>query len=133
MGADKRSLRTPLGRVRHLGAGHGGVGHFIAMRVSSVALAMLTPWFIVAAALSLTQGGGYAAVIDFLTAPVNAVGVILLIAIGFHHMALGMQDVILDYIAKPATKFMLLLLNVLAPLALAAGAVFAVLSVNFGA
>lgn len=124
-------MRTPLGRVRNHGAGGEGTGHFIAQRVTSVALALLAPWFVVSAALSL-KGGAYLGVIDFLTHPVNAVGVILLVAVGFYHMSLGMSEVIHDYIHRPFAKMLLLLLNAFAPLAIGAGAVFAVLMVNFG-
>ncbi|HYD86301.1 MAG TPA: succinate dehydrogenase, hydrophobic membrane anchor protein [Vitreimonas sp.] len=131
MSARERSMRSPLGRVRHHGAAGEGTGHFIAMRWTSIALAILGPWFAVAAALAI-RDGGYTATIDFLSDPVNAVGVILLVAIGLYHMSLGMQEVILDYIHKPFTKVLLLILNAFAPLALGAGAVFAVLLVNFG-
>ncbi len=111
-------------------AGHGA-GHFIAMRVTSVALAILAPWFTISAALTM-RGGGYASVIDFLTDPINAVGAILLLAVSLYHMMLGMQDVILDYIHGRFNKVALLVLNTLVPLAFVAGAIFAVLAVNFG-
>ena len=124
-------MRTPLGRVRHHGAGGEGAGHFIAQRVSAIALALLTPWFVVSAALSL-KGGNYLGAIDFLTQPVNAVGMILLVAAGFYHMSIGMAEVILDYIRRPFTKVFLLVLNTFALFAIGAGAVFAVLMVNFG-
>jgi succinate dehydrogenase / fumarate reductase membrane anchor subunit len=131
MSGPDRSMRTALGRVRHHGAAGEGTGHFIAMRWSSIALVILAPWFVVNAALTI--GPSYSAAIDFLTDPVNAVGVILLVAVSFYHMALGMQDVIVDYILKPFTKIALMLLNGFGLTILAAGAVFAVLLVNFGA
>ena len=131
MSGTKNSMRTPLGRVRNHGAGGEGTGHFIAQRATAIALCLLTPWFVVSAALSL-KGGNYLGVIDFLTQPVNAVGVVLLIALGFYHMAIGMAEVIQDYIARPLTKMLLLWLNNFALLAIGAGAVFAVLMVNFG-
>jgi succinate dehydrogenase / fumarate reductase membrane anchor subunit len=131
MSAPERSMRTPLGKVRHTGAGHAGAGHFIATRVTSIALAVLAPWFAVSAALAIGDAS-YLGVIDFLTNPFNAVGVILLTAIGLYHMSLGMQEVILDYIARPITKIVLLILNAFVPFVLAAGAIFAVLLVNFG-
>lgn len=131
MSHSERSMRTPLGRVRHHGASREGTGHFIALRVTSIALAILAPWFAVAASLSI-RDASYLATIDFLSDPVNAVGVILLVAIGLYHMSLGMQEVIVDYILKPSTKVILLFLNVAAPLVLAVGAIFAVLLVNFG-
>jgi succinate dehydrogenase / fumarate reductase membrane anchor subunit len=132
MSSSDRSMRTPLGKVRHYGAGHEGTGHFIATRVTSVALALLAPWFAVSAALSI-RDASYLGAIDFLSNPFNAVGVILLVAIGLYHMSIGMQDVILDYIGRPMTKIVLLILNAFIPFALAAGAIFAVLLVNFGA
>jgi succinate dehydrogenase / fumarate reductase membrane anchor subunit len=124
-------MRTALGKVRHHGAGGEGTGHFISIRVTSIALAILAPWFAINAALSI-RDASYLATIDFISNPVNAVGIILLIAAGFYHMSIGMQEVILDYIHKPFTKMLLLLLNAFAPLVLAAGAIFAVLLVNFG-
>ncbi len=127
----ERSMRTPLGRVRHHGASGEGTGHFIGQRVSAIALILLGSWFVLSAALTMHEPS-YVAAIDFLSDPVNAVGVVLLIVIGLYHMRLGMQVVIEDYIHKPSTKLVLLLLNTLAPLALVAGALFAVLAVNFG-
>lgn len=127
----KNNMRTPLGRVRHHGAAREGTGHFIAQRATSIALAILAPWFVVGAALSI-RDAGYTATIDFISNPVNAVGVILLVALGLYHMSLGMQEVILDYIAKPFAKIALIFLNVAVPLVLGVGAIFAVLLVNFG-
>ena len=62
----------------------------------------------------------------------NAVAVILLVAIGLYHMSIGMTEIILDYIGKPFTRIALLLLNTAVPLILAVGAIFAVMLVNFG-
>ena len=124
-------MRTQLGRVRGHGAG-GGTGHFIGQRVSSVALAVLAPWFAISAALSMPDAG-YGSVIEFVSQPLNSVGLILLVIVGLYHMSIGMQEVIVDYIHKPITKAVLLLLNALGPLALGAAAIFAVLRINFGA
>ncbi len=41
------SLRTPLGRVLGLGTAKDGTEHFIAQRVSAVALTLLGVWFII--------------------------------------------------------------------------------------
>ena len=70
--------------------------------------------------------------IDFLPQPVNAVGVGLLVWAGLYHMHIGMQEVILDYIARPFTRIALLLLNTIGLAAIGAGALFALLMVNFG-
>src|SRR5262245_55107972 len=103
MAQAKRSMRSPLGRVRNNGASGAGTGHFIAMRVTSIALALLAPWFAIAAALAM-RDGAYLSALDFVDEPINAIGLILLVVIALYHMSLGMQEVILDYIAKPFTK-----------------------------
>ncbi len=131
MSNSERSMRSALGRVRHHGAAGEGTGHFIAQRVTSIALAILAPWFAVSAALSI-RDASYLATIDFLSDPVNAVAVILLVALGLYHMSIGMTEIILDYIGKPFTRIALLLLNTAVPFLLAVGAIFAVLLVNFG-
>ena len=131
MAQAKRSMRTPLGRVRAHGASGQGTGHFISQRVSAMALLVLASWFVISAAVDM-HGPTYLAAIDFLTSPLNAVGVILLIVVATYHMQIGMQVVIEDYIAKTVTRTILLLLNTFVPIVLATGAIFAVLLVNFG-
>ena len=124
-------MRTPLGRVRAHGASGQGTGHFISQRVSAMALIVLTMWFVISAAATM-HGPTYLAAIDFLTAPLNAVAVILLVVVATYHMQIGMQVVVEDYIAKPVTRTILLLLNTFVPIVIATGAIFAVLLVNFG-
>ena len=132
MSTPQRSMRTPLGRVRAHGASGQGTGHFIGQRVSALALLVLGLWFLISAILQM-HGPGFVDSIDFLTSPLNAVGVILLVVTALYHMRLGMQVIIEDYILKPVTKSVLLLLNTFVLIALGAGAIFAVLIVNFGA
>lgn len=124
------SMRTPLGRVRGHGAGHGGTGHFIGERISSLALLILTPWFVVAAALTMPEPS-YLAAIDFLSHPVNAVVTILLIATSCYHMCLGMQVIVDDYIGNQLTRTLLLAFNFLLCVAVGAAAIYSVLHVNF--
>ncbi len=131
MNTTPRKMRSALGRVRHHGASGEGTGHFLGQRVSAIALIMLATWFVLNATLTM-DGPSYVGAIDFISDPINAVGVVLLVLIGLYHMRLGMQVIVEDYIHRPATKFVLLLLNTLVPLALGAGAIFAILAVNFG-
>jgi succinate dehydrogenase / fumarate reductase membrane anchor subunit len=125
-------MRTPLGRVRAHGASGQGTGEFIGQRVSAIALLVLGLWFLVSVVLQM-HGPGFVDSIDFLTSPLNAVGVILLLVTTLYHMRIGMQVIIEDYILNPVTRSVLLLLNTLVLIALGAGAIFAVLIVNFGA
>ena len=103
-------IRTPLGRARGLGSAKHGVGHFIAQRVTAIALALLVLWGVLAA-ISLAHGD-YASASEWLHSPVNAALAALTAFAGFWHMQLGMRVIVEDYIHKPGTKAVLLVLNI---------------------
>jgi succinate dehydrogenase / fumarate reductase membrane anchor subunit len=122
--------RTPLRRVRGLGAAKHGVSGFIAQRVSAAALVPLVLWGVYAG-LSLARAGPAAAA-AWLHAPLNAIATALLMAVGAFHMRIGMAEVILDYIERPTSKAALLTLNLFAAWLIGAAGVFAVLKVALG-
>jgi succinate dehydrogenase / fumarate reductase, membrane anchor subunit len=95
-------LRSPLGRARGLGAAHSGSHHWWVERVEAAALVPLTIWFIFA--LLHLVGAPRQAVIDWLSAPVPMVLMLLLIVATFHHLSLGVQSVLDDYVHHPAIK-----------------------------
>lgn len=103
-------IRTPLGRARGYGASKHGVGHFIAQRVTAVALLLLVLWGVVSV-LSLARGD-YESATAWLRNPVDAALASLLAIAAFWHMQLGMRTIIEDYIARPSTKAVLLIANV---------------------
>ena len=119
--------RTPLGRVRGLGSAKHGVGGFIAQRVSAAALVLLTLWGVYAA-LSLARSN-YAAAVIWMHAPLNAILMALLVAVGVFHMRIGLAEVILDYIERPTTKAALLTLNLFVAWLAGAIGVFSILKV----
>jgi len=125
-----QSYRTPLGKVRGLGAAKSGTSIHIGQRVSAIALALLSPWFVVAAALGVR--GGYAGAAAFVSNPVNAVLLSLLLIAAFYHMSLGMRVIVEDYIHKTSTKQVLLIGNMFLWVALTAASLFAVLRISFG-
>lgn len=122
--ADAKSIRTPLGKVRGLGAGKHGTGHFIGQRVSAIALVPLVIWFVWA--LVAHAGGDFGTARDFLSHPVNAALMLLFVLTGLYHLMIGLQVVIEDYSAN-ATRIVLLLLNRFACAALAVLCVIAIL------
>ena len=124
------TLRTPLGRVRGLGAGRAGAATWIAERVSSVALLILTPWFVVSLLLGLEPG--YAGFQAWVRHPANAIMLLLFSTVSIHHMQLGMRVIVEDYIHKPSTKTLLLLANAFLCVGLAVASVFAILKVSLG-
>jgi succinate dehydrogenase / fumarate reductase membrane anchor subunit len=90
------TLRHPLKNARGLGAAKEGTGHFIAQRLSAIALAPLSVWFLVAA-IGLV-GGGYAEARVFLAQPWNAVLMAAFVLVLFQHGRLGLEVVIEDYV-----------------------------------
>ena len=100
-------MRTPLGRVRGLGSAKAGTHHWWMQRVTSIALLPLTLWFVVSM-LSLA-GASYAQTRAFLAWPVNAVLMLALIGLTFHHIAAGLQVVVEDYVRKDMQRIVALL------------------------
>jgi succinate dehydrogenase / fumarate reductase membrane anchor subunit len=122
-----QSIRTPLGKVRGLGAAKEGAGHFIAQRVSAIALLFLVPWFLIS--LLSAVRGGYQGAVDFIANPLNAVLVLMAIGGALYHMRIGMQVVIEDYIGKTGMRILLLILNTFFVVALFAAAAFSILEI----
>lgn len=123
----KESLRTPLGKVRGLGSAKHGAGHFIAQRVSAIALLFLVPWFLIS--LIGAVRGGYDGALAWVSEPLNAVLTLLAVGAALYHMRLGMQVVVEDYIAKHGTKNVLLILNTFICVVLFVAAAYAVLKI----
>jgi succinate dehydrogenase / fumarate reductase, membrane anchor subunit len=116
--------------VLGLGSAKEGVGHWWSQRVTSVALVVLTLWFV--SALLRMGDLGFPAVTAWMSSPFNAVLLSLLIATATYHSQLGVQVVVEDYVARHGTKVaVLLLLNFLHVVAGALG-VFSVLRIAFG-
>lgn len=95
-------LRSPLGRARGLGSARAGSRHWWGQRLTSVALVPLTLWFIWSA-LHLT-GATQADIADWLSSPVRLALMLALIAATFHHLQLGLQVVIEDYVTQEGVK-----------------------------
>jgi succinate dehydrogenase / fumarate reductase membrane anchor subunit len=123
-------VRTPLGRALGLGSSKHGVGHFIAQRVTAIALVFLVVWAVFAA-VALAHGD-YDSATAWLRSPLNAALASLLAIAGFWHMQLGMRTIIEDYFARPGTKGALLVLNVFIAWAGGAVTVLSILKVAFG-
>lgn len=90
------SLEHPLARARGLGSAKEGTAHWIAQRVSAVALALLGVWFLLAA--TGLAGQGYADSRAFLAQPLNAVLTAAFVLALYHHAQLGLQVIIEDYV-----------------------------------
>ena len=101
------SLRSPLARARGLGAAHNGTHHWWVQRLTSIALAPLMLWL--AFSFVSLATADHAAATAWLRSPINAILMLALIATLFHHMQLGLQVVIEDYVHSHTGKFMTLI------------------------
>jgi succinate dehydrogenase / fumarate reductase membrane anchor subunit len=125
------SYRTPLARARGLGAAKHGVGHWISERVGAVALVPLTLWAVYA--VIRLAAGGYDFAVAWISQPLNAVLMVLTLAISFWHMQSGLRVVIEDYVHGALNKAALLLINLFVCARAGALAVFAILKVALSA
>jgi succinate dehydrogenase / fumarate reductase, membrane anchor subunit len=100
-------LRSPLGRARGLGSARAGSKHWWAQRLTAIALVPLTLWFIWSM-LHLT-GASQADVAAWMASPVRLALMLALIAATFHHLQLGLQVVIEDYVHQEGMKLALVI------------------------
>ncbi len=122
--------KASSGRIRGLGTARHGTGHWLAQRLTAVALVPLGLWFAVSTVAHV--GSSHAEAATWLAEPMNAVLMLLLIGAGFHHMQLGLQVVIEDYVAHEGWRFVLISAQRLITIGLAVAAGFAVLKTAFG-
>jgi succinate dehydrogenase / fumarate reductase membrane anchor subunit len=101
------SLRSPLRRVAHLGSAKGGSSHWYAQRVSAVALVLLGLWLVFS--LASLGGASHANVVSWLSSPVTAALVVLLVLTAAWHALLGLQVVIEDYVSDKGARLAALL------------------------
>lgn len=100
-------MRSQLGRARGLGSAKSGLHHWIAQRLTAVALVPLTLWFVFSV-LGL-QGANHAGMIAWMQSPLHLVLMLALIAATFHHMQLGLQTVIEDYVHGDSCRMAILM------------------------
>ena len=123
------TLRTPRSRALGLGSAHHGVGHFIVEHVSAVMLVPLGLW---GAWVAIQLAGqGYDAAAYWISKPVNAVLLAVLLVCALVHVKNAMQVVIEDYIGRFLSKAVLLLLNYSICVLAGALGVFAILKAAF--
>lgn len=121
------SYRTPLGRARGLGSAKHGAGHWIAERVSAIALIPLVIWAVYG--ILRLAAGDYGFAVQWIQDPLNATLTVLTLAIAFWHMHSGVRVIVEDYIHVALTKSGLLLINLFICGLSGALAIFSVLKV----
>jgi succinate dehydrogenase / fumarate reductase membrane anchor subunit len=123
-------MQTPLRKVRGLGAAREGTGHFWRVRVTSVALIVLSLYFL-GLVISL-NGADYATIRAALAQPFTALMTGLFVLVGLVHMRLGMQEIIEDYIHAEGLKLVLLILSTFFCVAVGVASIFALFKLTLG-
>ena len=124
------SLKTPLAKVRGLGSAKEGSHHWWVQRMTALALIPLTLWFVFAVAVM--AGQDHATMIAWVAEPFNAVMLLLLVVLTFHHTHLGLQVVIEDYLHNEVVKIGALVAVKFGCFVLGTIGCFAILKVAFG-
>ena len=124
------NFRTPLARVRGLGAARDGTQDFWHMRVTSVALVPLSIAFVLIAVSLL--GRNHAAVVQILGSPLIAMLMLLFIGTNAYHMWLGMQEIIVDYVHGEFWKLVSLMANTFFCMVTSLACAYAIFKLSFG-
>jgi len=94
---------TSIGKVRGLGSAHHGAHHWLVARTTAVGNLILMTWLL--ASFVLLPDYSYETVSGWISQPIAAVPMMLLIISVFYHAKLGLQVLIEDYVHEPGLKF----------------------------
>ena len=124
------SMRTPLARVKGLGASGHGVEHWWLHRLTAVSnVPLVIAFVIIVAALA---GSDYARAIDIISHPLVAIILILAVISVTNHMRLGMQIIIEDYVHDKGYKIAAVIANNFYAVIIAVACLYAILKVSLG-
>ena len=125
-----KSMRTPLARVRNLGASHSGTSDFWRQRVTAVAMVLLiVPVIVVVMMLLGRNQAGAAQILGSL--PIAIIMLLFIIASAWH-MKIGMQVVIEDYVHTETLKLVAIMANNFFSFAVALASIYAILKLSSG-
>ena len=125
-----RSMRTPLARVRNLGASHSGTTDFWYQRLTAVAMTLLIlPVLVIVMMLLGRNQAGAGQILGSL--PI-AVILLLFIVASTWHMKIGMQVVIEDYVHSEKLKLAAIMANNFFSFAVALASIYAIFKLSSG-
>ncbi len=118
-----------IGKVRGLGSAQEGAHHWIIQRVTAVGNLALIGWLLIS--LLRLPNYEHSLLIGWLSSPLVAVPMMLMLVSIFWHLRLGLQVLIEDYVPDHGMKFGLIILLNFFAIGGAALGIFAVAKVAF--
>jgi succinate dehydrogenase / fumarate reductase membrane anchor subunit len=123
-------LRTPLARVKGLGAAGHGAEHWWLHRMTAVSnIPLIVAFVIIVAALAFRPWGG---AVRIVSRPLVALLLILCVISVTNHMRLGMQIIIEDYVHDKGLKIAAVIANNFYAVVIAVACLWAILKISFG-
>ena len=130
--ADTRvSMRTPLARVKGLGAAGHGVEHWWVHRMTAVSNVPLVIAFVIIVA-ALASSPSYQEAVAVISHPLVAIILILAVISVTNHMRLGMALPIEDYVHQKGYKLAALIANNFFAVVIAVVCLYSILKISFG-
>ncbi len=129
MANDPNSMRTPLARVRGLGASKSGTESFWRQRLTAIALLPLSILFVVT--LVSMIGKDYNSVHAMIASPAIAIPLVAFVVAGVVHMQIGMQVILEDYVHAEGVKIAAVMANTLFSILVGLAALYAILKIGF--
>jgi succinate dehydrogenase / fumarate reductase membrane anchor subunit len=129
--ADTRvSMRTPLARVKGLGASGHGAEHWWLHRMTAVSnIPLVVAFVIIVANLA---GRSYEEALAVVSHPLIAILLILAVISVTNHMRLGMQIIIEDYVHDKGWKIATVIANNFYAVIVAVACLYAILKISIG-
>ena len=124
------SMRTPLARVRNLGASHSGTGDFWRQRLTAVAMTLLIIPVLVIIMMLIGSNQAFAKQ-TFSSLPIAIIMLLFIVASAWH-MKIGMQVVIEDYVHNEKIKLASVMANNFFCIAVALASIYAILKMSSG-
>ena len=125
-----KTMRTPLARVRSLGASHSGTSDFWRQRLTAVAMTLLfVPVIVVVLMLVGSNQAGAKQI--FSSLPIAIIMLLFIVASAWH-MKIGMQIVIEDYVHNEKIKLASMMANNFFCIAVALASIYAILKMSSG-
>jgi succinate dehydrogenase / fumarate reductase, membrane anchor subunit len=123
-------LRTPLARVKGLGAAGHGAEHWWLHRMTAVSnIPLIVAFVIIVAALAFRPWGE---AVRIVSRPLVALLLILCVISVTNHMRLGMQIIIEDYVHDKGLKIAAVIANNFYAVVIAVACLWAILKISFG-